>query len=101
EVVAHGETGLLVPPDDPPALAAALLELLTDPLRAERMGRAGWSRLAERFGERAMLDATQALYNALLGRRRDGAGESDGEYGAAARERVGADASVGRTSAAE
>jgi glycosyltransferase involved in cell wall biosynthesis len=41
EVVKDGETGLLVPPADPEALAQALLVLLRDPLRAQRMGRQG------------------------------------------------------------
>ncbi|HEY7018486.1 MAG TPA: glycosyltransferase family 4 protein [Gaiellaceae bacterium] len=41
EVVDDGRTGLLVPPDDPPALAEALISLLSDPARAEQLGRAG------------------------------------------------------------
>lgn len=49
EVVADGETGLLVPPDDPHSLAAAVLELLDDPGRAAAMGRAGLSRVVDHF----------------------------------------------------
>ncbi|GAB4581817.1 MAG: glycosyltransferase family 4 protein [Anaerolineales bacterium] len=41
EAVREGETGLLVPPDDPSALAQALYHLLTDPGRCRRMGQAG------------------------------------------------------------
>src|SRR5205085_6792560 len=41
EVVADDATGLLVPPDDPAALGAALAALLGDPERARRMGAAG------------------------------------------------------------
>ncbi len=41
EIVAHGENGLLVPPRDSRALAKAISELLNDPLRREKMGRAG------------------------------------------------------------
>jgi glycosyltransferase involved in cell wall biosynthesis len=41
DVVRHGENGLLVPPHNPPALAAALVELLRDPLRRAAMGRRG------------------------------------------------------------
>jgi starch synthase len=52
EIVAHGETGLLVPPGDPAALADALTTLLADPARARRMGAAGRARVAERFSWR-------------------------------------------------
>ena len=48
EVVADGETGWLVPPEDPEALAAALREVLADPAEAARRGRAGRRRLDER-----------------------------------------------------
>jgi len=44
EMVRDGETGRVVPPEDAPALARALLELLEDPEQARRLGRA-----AERF----------------------------------------------------
>ena len=41
EAVLENETGLLVPPDDPPALTQALLRLLNDSGMRDRMGRAG------------------------------------------------------------
>jgi phosphatidylinositol alpha-mannosyltransferase len=44
EVVDHGVEGLLVPPRDPEALAAALLRVLREPALAERLGRAGRAR---------------------------------------------------------
>jgi alpha-maltose-1-phosphate synthase len=50
EIVAEGETGLLVPPRDPAALAAAMLTLLDHPERARALGEAGRRRVAERFG---------------------------------------------------
>jgi glycosyltransferase involved in cell wall biosynthesis len=50
EIVVQGETGLLVPPRDPAALAAACAALLADPARARRLGEAGRARVAERFG---------------------------------------------------
>ena len=57
EVVPDGEAGLLVPPDDPKALARALIRLLRDPLLRRRMGEAGmrkarehaWEEIARRF----------------------------------------------------
>ncbi|GAA2738761.1 glycosyltransferase [Pedococcus aerophilus] len=41
ELVRHGETGLIVPPDDPPALARALSELRGNPSLARRLGGQG------------------------------------------------------------
>jgi glycosyltransferase involved in cell wall biosynthesis len=52
EIVSDGETGVLVPPRDPAALAAALSELLREPARARAMGAAGRLRLQARYGWR-------------------------------------------------
>jgi len=49
ESVVDGETGLLVPPEDPKALAAALRKLLDDPELRQRMGKAGRKRAEEVF----------------------------------------------------
>lgn len=49
EVVVDGETGWLVPPEDPEALARALEEVLADPEEARRRGEAGRRRVAERY----------------------------------------------------
>lgn len=49
EAVVDGETGLLVPPRDVPALAAAIDALVADPERARGMGEAGRRRARERF----------------------------------------------------
>ncbi len=67
EVVADGETGLLVPPDDPAALAAALNALLRDPARAAAMGLAGRKRAMAEFGWDAIAAQTAALYAELAG----------------------------------
>ncbi len=65
EIVRDGETGLLVPPGDPAALAGALERLLVDPARARAMGARGrarvfagalWHHVAARL-ERALGDA--------------------------------------------
>ena len=49
EVVVDGETGILVPPGDVPALADAIVRLLGDKELAGRMGRAGRKRAEQRF----------------------------------------------------
>ncbi|HRX51188.1 MAG TPA: glycosyltransferase family 4 protein [Candidatus Krumholzibacteria bacterium] len=61
EVIRHGETGLLVPPDDPAALAAALADLLTHPDRAAALGRAGRADVAARFDRESALDRLETL----------------------------------------
>jgi alpha-maltose-1-phosphate synthase len=65
EVVADGETGLLVPPDDPAQLAEALNALLRDPDRAHAMGQAGRKRAVAEFGWPAIAAQTAALYAKL------------------------------------
>jgi glycosyltransferase involved in cell wall biosynthesis len=63
EVVVDGETGLLVPPRDPPALAAALRRLLDDDTLRARMGEAGYRRVAERFSADAMTRRMLEVYD--------------------------------------
>ena len=65
EVVIDGETGLLVPPRDPVALAEALAVLLADPARRAAMGAAGRARLEAEFSPARMVGATAALYDRL------------------------------------
>jgi len=67
EVVGNdGETGLLVPPDDPGALAVAIGGLLDDPgLRAGR-GAAGRRRVVSRFTWQVTAAGTAACYQAML-----------------------------------
>jgi glycosyltransferase involved in cell wall biosynthesis len=66
EAVSEGETGLLVPPRDPTALASAILGLLGDPERAEAMGRAGRERARKHFSLAAMVTAVEETYLELL-----------------------------------
>jgi glycosyltransferase involved in cell wall biosynthesis len=68
EVVRPGETGLLVPPHDVDALAAALAALAGDPQRRQAMGRAGRALVAGEFGEENIARQTLALYRGLLPR---------------------------------
>jgi glycosyltransferase involved in cell wall biosynthesis len=67
EVVADGETGLLVPPRDPAALAQAIARLLDDPAARERMGRAGRRAVHEHFSLDSAIERTLALYHELAG----------------------------------
>jgi alpha-maltose-1-phosphate synthase len=66
EVVADGETGLLVPPDEPRPLADALNVLLRDPGRARAMGQAGRKRAVAEFGWPAIAAQTAELYAELV-----------------------------------
>jgi alpha-maltose-1-phosphate synthase len=66
EVVEGGVTGLLVPPDDPAALADALNELLRDPGRANAMGRAGRERAVAEFSWDTVAAQTAELYAELV-----------------------------------
>ncbi len=65
EVVNEGMTGLLVPPDDPAALAEALGRVLADPAAARAMGTAGRRRAVEYFSWSAVAEQTAALYREL------------------------------------
>jgi starch synthase len=65
EVVANGETGVLVPPGDPAALAAALNALVAEPGRAAEMGRRGRERAVAEFSWARIAGQTAALYEAL------------------------------------
>lgn len=67
-VLAHGETGLLVPPEDPPALAQALHRLLTEPGLAERLGRAARERALAVHGLPLMRERYDALFLKVLGK---------------------------------
>jgi glycosyltransferase involved in cell wall biosynthesis len=55
EAVADGETGIVVPPCDTEAAAAALAQLAADPARAQAMGERGRARQRERYGGEAMV----------------------------------------------
>ncbi len=70
DVVVEGDTGFMVPPRDPDALARRLLELLGDPERARRMGQAGRRRAEEHFRVEDTNRKLLGLYQNLLSRRR-------------------------------
>jgi glycosyltransferase involved in cell wall biosynthesis len=67
ELVSDGETGLLVPPRDAPALRAAVERLLADPELRERLGSAARARARERFGWDAVIERTLDVYRRQIG----------------------------------
>jgi glycosyltransferase involved in cell wall biosynthesis len=73
EVVADGETGVLVPPGDPPALAAAMADLLSDPLRRREAGERGRARVRRHFSHTRMAQSYRSLYSAPAPSWRDAA----------------------------
>jgi glycosyltransferase involved in cell wall biosynthesis len=62
EVVADGQTGLLVPPRDPPALAAAMMRFIEDRTLARRLAEAGRRRVEHRFDIRRMVAEYERMY---------------------------------------
>jgi len=70
EIVRDGIDGVLVPPGDPRALAAAVVDLLADPGRRAASGRTARARVLAEFPIERLVDETTALYDALLERPR-------------------------------
>ena len=62
ELVLEGETGFLVPPQDPAALADRIAYLLDNPDVARRMGQAGRKHIEEHFSLKTMVDKTVDIY---------------------------------------
>jgi glycosyltransferase involved in cell wall biosynthesis len=63
EMIQDGVTGLLVPPQDPQALANAIVRLLRDHQLADMLGRAGHDLVHDRFCVQLMVNAVQELYD--------------------------------------
>jgi glycosyltransferase involved in cell wall biosynthesis len=62
EMITDGVTGLLVPPHDADALAAAIVRLLTDHSLADTLGRAGHDLVHDRFCIQLMVEAIEEIY---------------------------------------
>lgn len=62
EVVVDGQCGLLVPAEDPGALAAALQQLMDDPLQRERLAAAGPQRLDSGYRVNQMVDRYERIF---------------------------------------
>jgi glycosyltransferase involved in cell wall biosynthesis len=68
EVITSGVDGLLVPPADPSALAAAVGSLLSSPVLREQIGEAGYRTVVERFSIDAQVKRTEVVYDEELAR---------------------------------
>lgn len=66
QVIVPGETGVIVAPGDSGALAEAIEQVITDPVKARKLGQAGRTRVQEDFTARKQADQHCALYRRLL-----------------------------------
>ncbi len=62
EMLLHNQTGMLVPPQKPQAMAKAILELLKDPQRAKAMGKKGQGRVYKYYSFKGMIENYKRLY---------------------------------------
>jgi glycosyltransferase involved in cell wall biosynthesis len=65
-LVRDGIEGVVVPPNDPAALAQAFARLAANPMLLARMGEAARARVLSGFTERHVMDAVKRLYGSLL-----------------------------------
>ena len=65
EIAVNGENGILVPTQDPSALAAAIERLVSDPSLRLAMGRASRSIAVEKFSEQVVIDQILSLYHSM------------------------------------
>ena len=87
EIIQEGKTGLLVPPDEPSALAAALLRLLRDFRFAAELGRNGRNFVSAEFSFERMIEKTDQMYTELLQSRGEEA-SLEPNHSSAGRKRV-------------
>ncbi len=77
EIIQDGQNGLLVPPEDPPALAEALLAALCDPGRQAGLRQAGVE-TARAFSVGRMMEETYRIYDGVIKSHRGGAEFAEG-----------------------
>jgi glycosyltransferase involved in cell wall biosynthesis len=66
-IVKDGETGILVEPEDPEALAEGMLRMLADPELARRLADAASVLVAKEYGLEPMVRAAEDVYRQVLG----------------------------------
>lgn len=66
EVVLDGETGTIIPPEDPEALTKAVIYHLENPEISKEMGRKGYDRVKENFTKKQMVEKTFQIYEEVL-----------------------------------
>lgn len=69
EIVVHGQTGYLIPPGEPHALAEGAIALLQNPSLRARMGQAAKQRVAEHFSHAMMITRLEQLFEREAARR--------------------------------
>ena len=72
EIIANGETGLVINPLDTRALAQAITDLLRDPSRRHAFGTAGQARVRERFTLQQQADRVLEMYFEVFNESREG-----------------------------
>ncbi len=70
DLVVQGETGWLVPPDDPPALAQAVQRLLEDPALRRRLAAAARPHALSRHDVKGLIHRMEALYASVMAGKR-------------------------------
>jgi glycosyltransferase involved in cell wall biosynthesis len=68
ELILDGKTGILFPPKDSHALAQAVVRLIKNPERANRMGQRGRQRMEEKFTLSKQMEAIEGLWDEILNR---------------------------------
>ena len=69
KLIRHEQTGLVVPQQDPPALARAIARLMDDPELAQNLGQAAQAKMHSEYSSRAMGQSYHAIYQDLLAGR--------------------------------
>lgn len=70
EIISHGQTGLLVPPASPDAIAAAVIQLAADKQLRDRLATRGREFVRKTFAPKHLINGVENIYGKLLQRRK-------------------------------